>query len=212
MNQVLQTDFENALDPNIELVGTCLFDTPNALVGTTSLRMVTDPSEAPYYFWYWHHNLPVQSGVVRLEVTAAINNNVRSFGIGWQIVKNNMLAIMFARINYANNRIELVQNTNPHIWQTVAEPVPLALRSNNPLKIFRYSLDLDVDTLTYKRVCIHDFLSRTLPNEYIYLLNIVNIPTPYQESDSMTIKINPQGTEGVTAAVWLDNIRVFNEV
>jgi hypothetical protein len=212
MQKVLNTTFEADVlsDPNVSLVGSYLYDALNPLSGDRSLRMSTDPSEEPFYFWFWRYNLPLMAGIVRLEATAAMNNNMRSFGVGWRIIKNNMLAIMFVRINYATNCIELVQNTEPHIWQTISSPVPMSLRSNNPLRPFRFSLDVDVDTLRYKRVEVHDFLCRTLPNSFAYDLDIPNTPTAFPSIDSMTVKINPQGENGLIGTTWMDEVTVWN--
>jgi hypothetical protein len=211
MDKILCTDFEGELDPAINLDGDYIVDHNNALVGDSSLRMATNPNNAPYYFSYWHA-LPLMSGLVRLEVTAAINNNVRSFGIGWRVNKGGLLYIMFVRVNYDNDRIELVQGTPlPHLFLPVATPIPIALRSNNPLRPFRLSLDVDVDTMTYQRVRLHDFTSRNAINDFVWPINIVNNPLkdPYTP-DGMTIKINPQGSAGLSGATWMDEVTVFN--
>lgn len=209
----LITDFEGELDPNVLLDDGYVLDTVNPLVGERGLKMPTDPVNAPYYFYYWHSNLPLLTGVVRLEVTAAMDNNLNSFGIGWRIVRNGQLAIMFVRVNYGTDRIELVQGTAaPHIWQTVASPIPVALRNSALLRPFRLSLDVDVDTFTYKRVRLHDFLDRTLPNDYTYVLDIPNTPTTDANPNGMTMKINPQGMNGKVGVAWMDEVKIFTGI
>lgn len=205
------TDFENdPLDPNISLDDGYILDTVNPLIGSRGLRMPTDPVNDPFYFDYYHTGFPLLTGVVRLEVTAAMNNPLSAFGIGWRIYKNNQLAIMYVRIHYGSDKIEVVQGTAaPHIWQTVVEPVPVALRNSSLLHPFRLSLDVDVDTLTYKRVRLHDFLDRTLPNDYVYALNIQNTPQAFTSTDGMTIKINPKGSLGVVGTAWMDDVKIY---
>jgi hypothetical protein len=205
-------DFEGALPSGTILDGSYVMERNNSMIGDVSLRMKTDPVNAPYYFSYWNSGFPVINGVVRLEVTAAINPDIRSFGIGWRIYKGDTLAIMFARINYGNDCIELVQNTDPHIWQTIVSPIPVQLRQNNPLRPFRYSLDIDIDTLTYKRVRLHDFTNRSGIADFVYPISIENIPTESVEADGMTIKIHPQGSLGVTGVAWMDNVTIWRDV
>lgn len=208
----ITTNFESALDPNIILGGSYFLDSANALVGEKSLRMVTSKTEAPYYFYYWHTGIPIPDTSIRLEATLAINPGIHSVGIGWKFIIGGNLSIMFCRVNYGNNKIELVEGTpSPHVWQTVASPIPTELRYNNPIRPFRMSLDINPLTFQYKRFRLHDFTSRARGgNNWVWDLSTVNRTDVSTDADGMLIKINPQGTSTVAGVAWIDEIRAYS--
>jgi hypothetical protein len=211
MNPYQRTDFETPLPPEIDLIGDYAVDPVNSLIGDHSLRMETNPNDAPYYFYYWNYGLPLLPGVVRLEVTAAIDTSVRCFVIGWRIMKNDALSIMVVRLNYANNKIEVVENTSPHTYRTVASPIPVQVQSDNPLRPFRISLDVNTDTLAYARVRLHDFTNTSQPNDYIYPLSLSNVSSPLEGASGMTVKINPQASLGIIGTAWMDDVTILTE-
>lgn len=202
-----QADIDTLSIPNISLQGEYEWDTSHNLIGEQSLRMTTNPSLQPYYF-YLFASRPYTDTPIKIEVTAALSANTESFGIGWQVYRDGQLAIMFARLNYTSGNIEILETTAPHIWQTVA-PIPFNVRRDNVLQPFRMWLSIDPETMTYTEFGFHAYcLINGTTNRWVYPLSTAAVPTTTENTDALMIKINPQGKFNASATVWLGEIEM----
>lgn len=205
MNLIDETLFENDLPSNVTLDGEYSLDIKPTPSGRKCLNAKTDIVNGPFYFWFWKQFETLPNTNLRLQMTASVDTEIDSFGIGWQIIHNNQYAVMFARANFYRNTVEVINNTTPHIW-TKYENIALSQFPKDYCKSFNIWLDCNPISFTYSQFGIQDNMTGV---ETVIPLSISNVPSTNTGINSYKIKINPKGVLGIQASARIDCIRVY---
>jgi hypothetical protein len=176
--------------------------------GQECIYVKTDVVNNPFYFWFWKDFPDLPNKFLRLEVTASVDTILESFGIGWQIVHNGQLGIVFGRANFSLNKVEVLNTTSPHIW-TAHNNFPLSHLPKDFCKSFNIWLDCNPITFEYLSFGVQDNLTGA---STVIPLNYSCVPTPNAVPNRYRIKINPKSVSGVQATARIGSIRVYELV
>ena len=186
--------------------GTWVWDAKNPAEGLKCLKLITNPTLQPYYF-YFLLPVPMQNVPIRVMCTTSMNPSIVSCGIGIKMIKDHLLYIMFTRLNFHRGKIELVRTTTlPHEWEDVADIPSQITRGQNPLYPTRMWLDIDPVNLSYINFGVHA-VTKPSPNLFEFLLDqIAEEPISTPDDDILYVKFDPQGSLEPTppAVVWFD--------
>lgn len=201
-----QEEIDTLYLPEDDNQGTWSLDSTNPLIGNKSFKMLTNPNLPPYYF-YLFSTLPYNPNPIKIGLTASLKTNIETFGIGFQIVKNGQLAIMFTRLNFTTNEIQTLRVTSPHVWESIGT-IPYAFRRDNLIEPFKMSLEISPSTWGYNKFSLHAICKPSGINKWDYPLTIVAEPTSSPQPDKVMIKINPQSKLGIVGEARIDNLEV----